>query len=260
MTPINYTTNSAPSLPANPFAICNRDMSSKLAVKQLENESRSSERVPKNQVEAHSHSIHIVFIKRQAILHNLRSAIVVVVVGLMLFSSNLLSFWHFYFLQHQHHTPHSLPRPCACPYISCTLYSFYSYYSFHRTLRFVSYSFAVAFIGPMPGNLLLLCHIYCPYRIHTRTATDAPPVPTHTLYMFIHTAADDSNQDNKNKYYTIFDCVRPLAKLRNSFSYLTAHNSHFISISQTSTYICIHIFIYKHVCICSRIVFLLNFV
>lgn len=224
-------------------------MSSKLAIKQLENESR----VPKNQVETHSHSIHIVFIKRQAILHNLRSAIVVVVVGFDVIFIEFVVILAL-LLSIISHPTLSLPRPCLF-----RVYSFYSYYSFHRTLRFVSFSFAVAFIGPMPGNLLLLCHIhtYILSISHTYNHSCTPlHTHTHTLYMFIHIAADDSNQDNKNKYYTIFDCVWPLAKLRNSFSYLTAHNSHFISISQTSTYISIYI----HACICFRIVFLLNFV
>lgn len=106
------------------------------------------------------------------------------------------------------------------------------------------------------------CAIYIVHIAYILVRPQMHPLYPHTLYeyMFIHTAADDSNQDNKNKYYTIFDCVRPLAKLRNSFSYLTAHNSHFISISQTSTYICIYICIRILVCICSRIVFLFNFV
>lgn len=154
-------------------------MSSKLGIKQLENESR----VPKNQVETHSHSIHIVFIKRQAILHNLRSAIVVVVVGFDVIFIEFVVILAL-LLSIISHPTLSLPRPCLF-----RVYSFYSYYSFHRTLRFVSFSFAVAFIGPMPGNLLLLCHIHTyTYIVHIAYTQPQlhPPAHSHTHPVYVY--------------------------------------------------------------------------
>lgn len=96
------------------------------------------------------------------------------------------------------------PPPLSTrPLISCLfiLYVFYSY-SIHIRERYVLFRFH------LQSHLLAPCqaiscycaiytyihtYIYIPYRIHT--------------YMFIHIADDDSNQDNKNKYYTIFDCA-----------------------------------------------------
>lgn len=103
-----------------------------------------------------------IFIKRQTanlfeILHNLRSAIHDVLS--MLFSSNLLSFWHFYFLWY--HPPPMFARPLiSCLFI---LYVFYSY-SIHIRERYVLFRFH------LQSHLLAPCQAiscYCAIYIYT---------------------------------------------------------------------------------------------
>lgn len=109
-------------------------------------------------------------------------------------------------------TFYDITHPYVCPpphfvfiHIIRSIRILFIQYSYQRTLRFVSFSFAVAFIGPMPGNLLLLCHIYT--HTHAHTYIYIFHIAYIRIHMFIHIADDDSNQDNKNKYYTIFDCA-----------------------------------------------------